>query len=90
MLGFVAPAVAENGGCLDGWWTVSAFESRPLTADCAEQLELPAGAAVPPAAAVLTLMAGWSVVIGLSAQVLWDDRPISAPLGRVRRARGAS
>ncbi len=90
VLGFVAPAVAERGECLDGWWTVGAFERRSPSEECTGKLDLTEGAALPAAASVLTLMAGWSLGVGLAAQVLWDDRPISAPLGRVRRVRGAS
>jgi hypothetical protein len=38
---------------------------------------------------VLLLMTGWSFALGLAAQILWDDRPVTAPLGRIRRAKGA-
>lgn len=89
VFGFVAPAVGERGECLDRWWTVGAFEHRHPTPECARKLDLPKGAELPATAGVLMLMAGWSLAVGLAAQILWDDRPVSAPLGRVRRVRGA-
>lgn len=90
VLAFVAPVVAERGECLGAWWTAGPFEQRPPPDGCAGKLDLDPGATLPAAAGVLTLMAGWSIGVGLAAQVLWDDRSISAPLGRVRRVRGAS
>jgi len=39
---------------------------------------------------VLLLMTGWSLAVGLAAQILWDDRPVTAPLGRLRRVRGST
>ncbi|MGH3942389.1 MAG: hypothetical protein ACRDTG_27965 [Pseudonocardiaceae bacterium] len=41
-------------------------------------------------AGVLLLMTGWSLPVGLAAQILWDDRPVTAPLGRLRRMRGST
>jgi hypothetical protein len=90
VLGFVAPALAERGECLDGWWTVGPFEARMPGTECVRKLDLGPGTQLPAAAGVLTLMAGWSLGVGLAAQVLWDDRPVSAPLGRVRRVKGTA
>lgn len=87
VLGFVAPTVAENGQCLAGWWTAHPWTIRPLGTDCGEVLNT-ASAAAP--AGVLVLMAGWAFALGLVAQVLWEDRGVTAPLGRARRRRGAS
>jgi hypothetical protein len=84
VLAFVAPAVAERGECLDGWWSTNPWAARTL--ECAalkgEHAEAPVG--------VLVLMTGWSLAVGLAAQILWDDRPVTAPLGRLRRVRGAA
>ncbi|MGH8921493.1 MAG: hypothetical protein ACRD0H_24675, partial [Actinomycetes bacterium] len=94
---FVAPVVAERGECLTGWWwpadpawsvsswLVNPWPARTLDGGCADlnggHGEAPAG--------VLMLMTGWSLAVGLAAQILWDDRPVTAPLGRLRRVRGA-
>jgi hypothetical protein len=85
VLGFVAPVVGEHGECLDGWWRLDPWQARPLSPQCATVLGQTHAAA---AAGVLTLMTGWSLAIGLAAQILWDDRPVTAPLGRIRRVRG--
>ncbi|MGH3623232.1 MAG: hypothetical protein ACRDQ5_15780 [Sciscionella sp.] len=85
VLGFVAPAVAENGQCLAGWWTHWPWDPLPLNAACRHVLNAGHGAAP---GGVLVLMSGWSLAVGLAAQILWDDRPVTAPLGRLRRVRG--
>ncbi|MGH3980605.1 MAG: hypothetical protein ACRDRZ_16675, partial [Pseudonocardiaceae bacterium] len=86
VLAFVAPAVAERGECLVGWWSANPWVARTLEGCCADlgggHGEAPAG--------VLVLMTGWSLAVGLAAQILWDDRPVTAPLGRLRRVRGAT
>lgn len=82
VFGFVAPSVAEQGQCLVGWWTHDPF--TPLS--CGDRATTQTGAA--PAGA-LVFMTGWSLTIGLAAQILWDDRPVTAPLGRLRNTRGA-
>ncbi|MGH3842091.1 MAG: hypothetical protein ACRDS0_11695 [Pseudonocardiaceae bacterium] len=87
VLAFVAPAVADHGQCLAGWWSNNPWSARTLVGDgCADlghgHAEAPAG--------VLVLMTGWSLAVGLAAQILWDDRPVTAPLGRLRRVRGAT
>lgn len=84
-LAFVAPAVAEDGGCLDHWWQQAPWVARDLQPGCHA---LTSGTA-PASAEVLVLMTGWSLAFGLAAQILWDDRPVTAPLGRTRRGRGA-
>lgn len=86
-LGFVIPGMGEDGGCLNGWWIANPMERLPLSRDC--QLDLGPGPAAAPAG-VLLLMTGWSFAVGVAAQILWDDRPLTAPLGRLRRVRGAS
>jgi len=86
-LAFVVPVLADHGGCLDGWWSTSPWSARILTGDCARDLGQQAAA---PAAGVLLLMTGWSLAVGLAAQILWDDRPVTAPLGRLRRVRGTT
>jgi hypothetical protein len=85
VLGFVAPAMGEHGECLDGWWQLSPWHARPLTAPCAAALGQTHAAAT---VGVIVLMTGWSLAVGLAAQVLWDDRPVTVPLGRIRRVRG--
>lgn len=85
-LGFVVPAMGENGHCLDGWWNAHPAQPFPLRDTCANDLGH-AAAAWP--LGVLVLMTGWSFAIGTAAQILWDDRPLTAPLGRLRRVRGA-
>jgi len=98
VLGFVAPAVGEQGGCLDGWWHSDPWRPFPLSTEapanappdadsCAKALRTHQGGAP---AGVLLFMTGWSFAIGLAAQILWDDRPITAPLGRLRRVRGGT
>ncbi|WP_103349710.1 hypothetical protein [Amycolatopsis sp. CA-128772] len=91
ILGFAAPSVAEDGQCLLGWWLHPAYTAHtypPAHASaCADALN--AGAAAAPAGFVL-LLTGWSLAVGLAAQVLWDDRPVTAPLGRVKRTRGGT
>jgi len=84
---FVAPWVAERGECLGGWWSASRWSARALTHSCSQQLNV--GEAAAPAG-VLLLMTGWSLAVGLAAQILWDDRPVTAPLGRLRRVRGST
>jgi len=86
VLAFVAPSVAERGECLAGWWLANPWSARPLLERCAE---LNGGHAAAPAG-VLLLMTGWSLAVGLAAQILWDDRPVTAPLGRLRRVRGST
>ena len=82
VLAFVAPSVAERGECLAGWWSADPWSVRPLINEgCDGQAAAPAG--------VLLLMTGWSLAVGLAAQILWDDRPVTAPLGRLRRVRGS-
>jgi hypothetical protein len=85
-LGFVVPAMGEDGNCLGGWWNAHPLEPFPLRDACANDLGQPA-AAWP--LGILLLMTGWSFAIGTAAQILWDDRPLTAPLGRLRRVRGA-
>lgn len=98
VLGFVAPAVGERGECLDGWWRSDPWQPLPVRAEapanappdadsCAKALRTYNGGAP---AGVLLLMTGWSFAIGLAAQILWDDRPVTAPLGRLRRVRGGT
>jgi hypothetical protein len=84
-LGHVVPAMGEQGGCLGGWWTADPLAPLPLDAECGADLGQ-AAAAWP--AGVLLLMTGWSLAVGVAAQILWDDRPLTAPLGRLRRVRG--
>jgi hypothetical protein len=86
VLTFVAPSVAERGECLHGWWSDDPWSARTLESMCTEPNDGPAAA---PAGALL-LMTGWSLAVGLAAQILWDDRPVTAPLGRLRRVRGVS
>lgn len=86
VLTFVAPSVAERGECLTGWWSADPWSVRTLAQGCAD---LNGGRAAAPAG-VLPLMTGWSLAVGLAAQILWDDRPVTAPLGRLRRVRGGT
>ncbi len=86
VLAFVVPVVADHGGCLEGWWLLNPWSARTLIGDCARDLGPQAAAP----AGVLLLMTGWSLAVGLAAQILWDDRPVTAPLGRLRRVRGAT
>lgn len=86
VLGFVAPSVADHGQCLLGWWTENPFTAHKLPDKCGKEFDTQVGAAP---AGVLVLMTGWSLAVGLLAQVLWDDRPVTAPLGRLKRTRGA-
>jgi hypothetical protein len=86
VLGFVTPSTGEHGECLAGWWNANPRIERSLDRQCAEALGQPVAAAP---AGVLLLMTGWSFALGLAAQILWDDRPVTAPLGRIRRAKGA-
>jgi len=86
VLAFVAPSVAERGECLAGWWSLDPWSARTLVGNCAD---LNGGQAAAPAG-VLLLMTGWSLAVGLAAQILWDDRPVTAPLGRLRRVRGST
>lgn len=83
---FVAPVVADHGECLTGWWSANPWSARTLPPSCAD---LNGGRAQAPAG-VLLLMTGWSLAGGLAAQILWDDRPLTAPLGRLRRVRGGT
>ncbi|EWM19879.1 hypothetical protein [Kutzneria sp. 744] len=87
-LGFVVPAMGEHGECLAAWWTKPVTASRPLNDHCLAALNLPPGAQAPPVLGVLVLMTGFCLAVGLAAQILWDDRPVTAPLGRIRRVRG--
>ncbi|MGW5219895.1 hypothetical protein ACWEQA_18680 [Nocardia sp. NPDC004085] len=103
-LGFVIPAMGEHGRCMSGWWNQpitqrlplstespgfdadSSTESPGLEADsCAKALRSQSAAAPLEA---LVLMTGWSLAFGLGTQILWDERPVTAPLGRIRRTRG--
>ncbi|MFN2495584.1 MAG: hypothetical protein ABR608_06725 [Pseudonocardiaceae bacterium] len=86
VLAFVAPSVAERGECLAGWWSQDPWSARTLGHGCAN---LNDGQAAAPAG-VLLLMTGWSLAVGLAAQILWDDRPVTVPLGRLRRVRGST
>jgi len=86
VLAFVAPSVAERGECLAGWWSLDPWSARTLGPGCAE---LNGGHAAAPAGVPL-LMTGWSLAVGLAAQILWDDRPVTAPLGRLRRVQGST
>ena len=86
VLAFVAPSVAERGECLAGWWAQDPWSARTLIDNCAG---LNSGQAAAPAG-VLLLMTGWSLAVGFAAQILWDDRPVTAPLGRLRRVRGST
>lgn len=92
-LGYAAPAVAEHGQCLGGWWDHSPLDTRTLTVQCTKDLGLwPDGAlgtVAAPAGAVFTLT-GWSFAIGIAVQLLWDDQPVTAPLGRLRRRGGSA
>ncbi len=85
MLRFVTPSLTEHGECLLGWWTNSPWHGLPLTGTCAAEL---AATRTSAPVAMLVLMTGWSFAAGLVAQILWDDRPLTAPLGRLRRVRG--
>jgi hypothetical protein len=90
VLAFLVPALADHGQCLAGWWQHDPWQPLPLSTlggpnSCAAALS--ATNAAPPATTLL-LMTGWSLSFGLAAQVLWDDRPVTAPLGRLRRIRG--
>ncbi|MFC0438057.1 hypothetical protein [Kutzneria buriramensis] len=88
-LAFLVPVLADHGQCLTDWWQHNPWQPLPLstagTDSCAAALSTPNAA--PPAATML-LMTGWSLSFGLAAQILWDDRPVTAPLGRLRRIRG--
>ncbi|WP_431956888.1 hypothetical protein [Nocardia lijiangensis] len=92
-LGFVIPAMGEHGRCMSGWWNHPVTERLPLSTEspgfdadpCVKALRS-ATAAAP--LETLTLMTGWSLAFGLGTQILWDDRPVTAPLGRIRRTRG--
>jgi hypothetical protein len=84
-LGFVVPAMGEDGGCLAGWWNAGPLEPFSLNDTCHHDHGQPA-AAWP--FGILVLMTGWSLAVGTAAQILWDDRPLTAPLGRLRRVRG--
>ena len=83
---FVAPVVAERGECLAGWWSANPWAARILEGACADLN----GGHAEARTGVLVLMTGWSLAVGLAAQILWDDRPVTAPLGRLRRVRGAT
>lgn len=95
VLGFVVPAMGEHGECLDGWWRHSLWHPLPISisvdglpsgADsCAKTVRTDRAAAP---AGTLVFMTGWSLSFGLAARILWDDRPVTAPLGRLRRVRG--
>ena len=85
-LGFVVPTMGETGRCLDGWWRADPLAPLQLEAAYCRP-ELGQDTAAWPAGALL-LMTGWSLAVGVAAQVLWDDRPLTAPLGRLRRVRG--
>lgn len=85
MLRFVTPSLAEHGECLLGWWTNSPWQGLTLTGTCVADLGATRTSAP---VAMVTLMTGWSFAAGLVAQILWDDRPLTAPLGRLRRVRG--
>ncbi len=95
ILGFVAPRIADKGECLSGWWDSSPWQAVPLSTtpgpagadSCAKSLRASEAAAP---ARTLLLMTGWSLAFGLGAQILWDDRPVTAPLGRLRRTRGGT
>jgi len=87
VLGMVAPSIADSGQCLAGWWHHPPWQPLPLSDDpLCVQAVTPRVAA--PSGLVLVTMTGWSLAIGLAAQILWDDRPVTAPLGRLRRVRG--
>ncbi|MGQ0841590.1 MAG: hypothetical protein ACT4N7_23815 [Actinokineospora sp.] len=89
MFGFVVPSMGEHGECLAGWWNHSPWQQLPwptgIQAQCVEDLHAHTAAAP---GRILVLMTGWSLAVGLAAQILWDDRPVTAPLGRLRRVRG--
>jgi hypothetical protein len=87
VLRFVEPVVGENGACLLNWWRTSPWQVRPLTAGCAATEGTRSAAA---SSGAVLLITGWSLAVGLAAQILWDDRPVTAPLGRLRRVRGGS
>ncbi|MER7011663.1 hypothetical protein ABT324_09580 [Saccharopolyspora sp. NPDC000359] len=94
VLGFVAPAVAEHGECLSGLWNQPAWQPRHLTPECTKALGMwpdtqVSGEAAAPAGALLVLT-GWSFAIGTALQLLWDDQPVTAPLGRLHRRGGSS
>lgn len=84
-LGFLVPAMGEHGECLSGWWAGAVADSRPLSRACAATVS---ASAAPSAMGVLALMSGFCLAVGLAAQILWDDRPVTSPLGRIRRVRG--
>ncbi|MGP4017476.1 hypothetical protein [Saccharopolyspora sp. 5N708] len=93
VLGFAAPAVAEHGECLTGLWSHPAWQYRDLTPECTKALAMwpdsvPRGSAAAPAGA-LTVLTGWSFAIGIALQLLWDDQPVTAPLGRLHRRGGS-
>lgn len=85
VLRFVAPVMADHGECLVDWWKVNPWSVRTLQ-HCPDLNRGYAEASF----GVLVLMTGWSLAVGLVAQILWDDRPVTAPLGRQRRVRGAT
>lgn len=85
VLRFVAPVMADHGECLADWWLVNPWSTRTLE-HCPDLNGGHAQASI----GVLVLMTGWSLAVGLVAQILWDDRPVTAPLGRLRRVRGAT
>lgn len=91
VIGFVAPRIAEHGECLVGWWRDDPYQELVFPpADrkrCVEELGRPvAGKPVD----TVTVMTGLALGVGLAAQILWDDRPVTAPLGRLRRVRGGT
>jgi hypothetical protein len=91
VFGFAAPAVAEHGQCLIGWWDQSPWQLRALSEQCTKDLGFwpdgVRGVAAAPVGALATLT-GWSFAIGIAVQLLWDDQPVTAPLGRLRRRGG--
>jgi hypothetical protein len=84
---FVEPVVGEHGECLLDWWRTSPWRARELSSTCATTEGTPSAAAT---SGTMLLITGWSLAVGLAAQILWDDRPVTAPLGRLRRVRGGS
>ncbi|MGL4305099.1 MAG: hypothetical protein ACRCSF_03010 [Mycobacteriaceae bacterium] len=86
VLVYVVPQIGEAGNCLNNPGT-SVWESREVSDACQEP-DMPAEMMAAPAKVVL-LMTGWSLTAGLIVQIMWQDMPITAPLGRVRRSRGS-
>jgi len=69
VLQLLAPLVIEDGEAFTGWWL------HPWTSHTGHAAPL----------WILSLATAWSYAIGVFLQIVWDDRPITAPLGRTPR-----